>query len=460
MVKMRSLRQLPLFHSIYPVKTLMLAMLMSVTNALCGQPFPMDTVQWTGEVNSRINLVFFGDGYRSAQLAQYRSDVERVSDYLFAETPFAEYRDYFNIVAFLISSDSSGASLDPANPVDNFFGSAYNTSGIERLLVATKSGRALEILFDQFPLYDQAILIVNHTKYGGSGGWLATTSVHESAPEIALHELGHSFGGLADEYWAGEQFASEKPNLTMESRPTQIRWKNWLNGQEVGIYAHQENPDWFRPHQNCKMRILKPNFCPVCREALTKRIQSIVHPLEDFGPPESRLVVEQDILTLNLTLLRPEPNSMLIDWRFDGSTFHNDDTLYLTPEDIDHGMHDLSVTFYDSSFFVRDQDHINNHTYSLSWDIERSISTSTVISLSNIAYQLFPNPTTEFLLVDLMSRDYTDVMYRIYDQVGRKLKYGKLPRDGKISLRGFAAGIYSLSIHIDGSWQNSGFIKL
>src|SRR5258708_7869266 len=82
-----------------------------------------------------------------------------------------------------------------------YFGSTFNYAGIDRLLVPVNSSHIYSVLANNFPQYDQVFVVVNSTKYGGSGGFAATASINSSSAEIAIHEMGHSFAALRDEYW-------------------------------------------------------------------------------------------------------------------------------------------------------------------------------------------------------------------------------------------------------------------
>src|SRR5690625_2046501 len=109
-------------------------------------------------------------------------------------------------------------------------------------------------------------------------------SKHESANQILIHELGHSFSGLADEYWFAP--TGERPNKTQDNNPQTNRWRNWIGTENVGIYPFDEDPSWYRPHQNCLMRSLGNSFCAVCTEATIERIHQLQDPIESFSPLE------------------------------------------------------------------------------------------------------------------------------------------------------------------------------
>jgi PKD repeat protein len=135
-----------------------------------------------------------------------------------------------------------------------------------------------------------------------------------------IHELGHTFSSLADEYWAGSQYARETYNLTQTSNVNDIRWKNFLNQNGIGIYAHEESPTWYRPHQNCKMRFLGRDFCMVCSNELRKRIEILTAstplqwPLAFFGADKREIFEGQKVNFYDLS--NEEPTAW--EWTFEG----------------------------------------------------------------------------------------------------------------------------------------------
>jgi hypothetical protein len=196
----------------------------------------LDTLMYNGSSNLRIDLVILGDGYQENELPKFIVDAKGTLNALFEQAPFKQYKNYFNAFSISTASVESGAAMSPDKLIDNYYGSTYGYAGIDRLLVPTKPGVAWAILAEKIPSYDHVLMIVNHTKYGGSGGWLATASTSPQSFEVMVHELGHSFGLLADEYWAGPQYASERANMTKETSTENVRWKNWIGEQGIGIY--------------------------------------------------------------------------------------------------------------------------------------------------------------------------------------------------------------------------------
>lgn len=365
-------------------------------------------------------MVFLSDGYRAEELNQFIQDVHSVTSHFFRQSPFKEYQSYFNLLAIRVPSNQSGAKKEPSDVHDTFFGSTYNYAGIERLLVAENLVGALDILVQQVPLFDQAVLIVNDMKYGGSGGWLATTSVHPDAPEIALHEIGHSFAGLADEYWAGDQFAGERPNMSRETNPDLIRWRNWLNDEGVGVYPHEENPTWFRPHQNCKMRVLNPDFCAVCRESIVKRIHNLSDPIVTFDPDNREKVTALERQSFRIDFLEPSPNTLQVDWYVGENRMDAYDSLVI---DRSVGVDSFYVQVFvvDSTRYVRDGVHQQNHTFGLQWDFAFELSTFGRDWNQTFEIGLSPNPVTENLTISFESPESIALNLKciIFDDQGK-----------------------------------------
>ncbi|HOZ88231.1 MAG TPA: M64 family metallopeptidase, partial [Bacteroidia bacterium] len=177
-----------------------------------AQTFTVDTILYNGNSNNYIDLVFMGDGFQAGQLSSYINSVQNLSNYLFTISPFSEYKNYFNVFAIRVPSLNSGTNhpaiaLDvtepvfPAASVNTYFNSTFDYGSIHRLLVAQDYTAINNVLINNMPLVDQPLMLVNSTYYGGSGGALAASSLNSSSYEILVHEIGHSFAFLKDEYF-------------------------------------------------------------------------------------------------------------------------------------------------------------------------------------------------------------------------------------------------------------------
>ena len=186
------------------------------TNA---QVFPVDSIVYNGDRNKNINIIIMGDGYLNSQLANFVNDSKNACDYFFTVTPFKEYKNYFNVYTIKVPSaesvtdhprtapDCPPETVHPLLFVNTYFNSTFDSYSIHRLLVPSDYTAVNNVIINNFPLYDLKSMLVNTLFYGGSGGSTATASLNQSSNEIILHEIGHSFANLADEYWAGDTYA-------------------------------------------------------------------------------------------------------------------------------------------------------------------------------------------------------------------------------------------------------------
>lgn len=217
-----------------------------------SQVFPVDTLMRNGHRNNRINIAYMADGYQSTELGTFITNSTTINNKMFSESPFVQYQNFFNSFTIKVPSTQSGA-IHPrtapdcpplaSQPIDSpatYFQSTFDQFSIHRLLIPQNSAGINSVLASNLPDYDMAFVVVNSPYYGGSGGSFPTASTEINSAEVAFHEIGHSFGGLADEYWAGDIFAAEKPNMTANNDPATIKWKNWigLNGNWNLFYRY------------------------------------------------------------------------------------------------------------------------------------------------------------------------------------------------------------------------------
>lgn len=287
-----------------------------------------------GPENARWDLVILGDGYKVNELNKYHQDVQNFVDTLRLTPPFDELFCAINVHRVdIVSTDSgadepttagdcSSAMTSPKTFLDAKFCSLFSGSPMERLLTVDSS-RATDIANAQVPMKNQVLVMVNSSKYGGAGGSVAVCSTHTSAAEIAIHEIGHSAFGLADEYGgngagtpAGEPF---EPNVTRDDAAVG-KWSNLIDpatptpsacdsgcassscippaapppAGAVGTYegAIYSDCDTYRPLPSCYMRDYGP-FCPVCSQV----IRDIMAP---FLPAESINLLTNSINFLNV----------------------------------------------------------------------------------------------------------------------------------------------------------------
>jgi len=193
-------------------------------------------VMRNGEPRDKVDLLLMGDGYTAAELEKWHADARRLTEILFAALPFKEHRGDFNVWALDTPAAESGVS----RPSDGVYrhsplGAAYDAFGSERYVLAFDNERVREAA--AAAPYEFIEIVVNDRKYGGGGIFnLYATVAADNAftPYIFVHEFGHHFAGLADEYYtsdvayeAGAQRLEPwEPNATAD--PHAGKWKELI----------------------------------------------------------------------------------------------------------------------------------------------------------------------------------------------------------------------------------------
>jgi hypothetical protein len=280
-----------------------------------------------GQASTHFNIVLLAEGYRQAELPVFAQHARAFADFLARTPPFTENCRAINVWRVDVASSNSGAD-DPvacggsgARP-STYFDATFCGDGVNSRALIANDGTALDVLNAQVPEWDQALVVVNSSKWGGTGGTVGVTSTASDWEYIAVHELGHSAFGLADEYeyWAGCGIDTYQnyhppsepaaPNVTIQTDRNQLKWSHLILGSTplpttsnancslcdpqpnpfptrtvVGLYegADYYHCDAFRPAFNCMMRNLVP-FCPVCSERIEWTLSSFDRlPLCDAG---------------------------------------------------------------------------------------------------------------------------------------------------------------------------------
>lgn len=459
-----------------------LLILFSLTQlVLIAQPtvFGVDTLWKTGPLNKRINLVIMGDGFTTSDTANFNTQVNNLTNYLFSISPFDNYKNYFNI--FRINSVSPGSGIthegnatdvtEPASPVQ-FVTTSFNTKfdnyGIHRLIYSMNPVRVYSVMATHFPNYDQLVILGNSTEYGGAGGDYAVCSIHPSSKEIFAHEMGHSFAGLADEYWAGASYAAEKPNMTANSNTINATWYQWIGDNGINVYPYGSTAPanaWFRPHQNCKMQFLNKPFCSVCKQTIIETIHSLTNPIDSYSPSSATTVsVTNANQVFKTTLLLPTPNTLKTTWQLNSNIVANNiDTLLVTPSMLASGNNTLTLTVIDTTQLTRDDYHIALHAYNVVWTVKANVAGIETIT-PNIEYSFFPNPAADNLHLNYTIQEQSDVAISVTDMYGKVLYESKQKKQNvgsyktNINTSELAEGYYVLTIKLNKQVINNKFI--
>jgi hypothetical protein len=192
-----------------------------------------------GPPSDVLDIAILGEGYTAAEIETFKADLARSATSLLGQPPFAANRDRISIRGVLAPSKESGCD-EPARGVyrSTSLGASFNSLGSERYLL-TEDNRALRDVAANVP-YDAIVIMVNHDRYGGGGIYnlYCTFSAHsEWAAYLLLHEFGHSFAGLADEYYSSSVayndfyppgFEPVQPNITALLDPEKLKWREMV----------------------------------------------------------------------------------------------------------------------------------------------------------------------------------------------------------------------------------------
>ncbi len=206
-----------------------------------------------GDPAKKVDLLIMGDGYSKKESAKFHSDVKRLADALFATEPFKSRKQDFNVWAILPSSDISGISR-PSTGVhkDTPLALRYDIFGSERYML-TFDNKSFREIASQAP-YEFVEIVANGETYGGGGiyGLYGTTSSDNDWSEyVFIHEFGHHFAGLADEYYASPvaqavvQDLAEpyEPNVTANTDKNTLKWKQFVKAS-MPIPTHWDKAEF------------------------------------------------------------------------------------------------------------------------------------------------------------------------------------------------------------------------
>ena len=240
-------------------------------------------------------------------------------------------------------------------------------------MIARNDTAIREVLRKHVPNYTQTIVLVNSPYYGGSGGEFPTATVNIASNDIAVHEIGHSFANLGDEYWAGNMYAVERANRSQKGDPEMVPWKHWLGINGIGIYTYgskESRAQWFRPHEFCKMQYLVAPFCSVCQEVIVQNIHEKTNPIVGTVPLADDTAIPVDkVDKFVVNLAKPIPNTYQVKWYLnDEQIAMNVDSIYLNPGVFKVGENEVRAIVSDTTSLVRNPLHRKN-TYFVSWTV-------------------------------------------------------------------------------------------
>ncbi len=274
-----------------------------------------------GDPHQKVDLAFIAEGYTKAEEAKFKQDLQRMTTEFFSQEPYKSFKKDFNVFGVFKASQESGPD-EPENRIfrNTVVGASFNALGLSRYML-TEANRALRDIAAHVP-YDAIVIMVNSQRFGGGGIYNSFCIFSCDDPWSAyllFHEFGHSFAGLADEYYAPvvtyndfypKGIEPTEPNITALLDKKNLKWKHLVKketpiptpwGKEMYDKSNKEDKaaylkdkalefkdtvgafegagytsrGLYRPMLNCIMFSKdKIPYCKVCEEAVVRMIEN------------------------------------------------------------------------------------------------------------------------------------------------------------------------------------------
>jgi hypothetical protein len=253
----------------------------------------------SGDPQNHVDVAFLAEGYTTLEMDKFQADAKRISDYFLTVEPYVSSAGSFNFYAVESPSEESGVTIPGKDIfVNTNIHSSFYTFDMDRYLT-TSDTRAMYDIAANVP-YDMIFVLVNSKRYGGGGFYNhygQGTVDHQLSNIVALHEFGHEFAGLADEYYTSEITYSDYYNLRFEPWEPNIttnvnfdsKWKSLVapgtplptprESKYEGVTGMFEGGGYlskgiYSPVMDCRMKSNEaPGFCPACQDAIKKMIR-------------------------------------------------------------------------------------------------------------------------------------------------------------------------------------------
>jgi hypothetical protein len=260
---------------------------------------PVKIIQKTASPEYAIDIAVIAEGYTAGQRAKFYRDAQKLADNLFTHEPFTGYKSRINIYAIAAISGDTGVSMPQnSNWKNSALGSHYFTFYSDRYLTTPNEFKVRD--YASLVPYDAIYILANTKIYGGGGIYnfyaLASADSKRAQTEVTVHEFGHSFAGLADEYFYDQDALNGMYDVKSEPWEPNIttlvnfdaKWKKDLpqgtviptpltdeNNTKIGVFegGGYLSKGIYRPFFDCRMRTnTAKSFCPVCMKAVERRI--------------------------------------------------------------------------------------------------------------------------------------------------------------------------------------------
>lgn len=260
--------------------------------------YRFNTILENGKPEEKVDIVILAEGYTADEMEKFLEDARRVTGYLFEEEPFKSEKSKFNVQAVMTPSQDSGTDIPGEGIYKNtLFNSTFYTFDVPRYLTSSD----MKTIYDAAAVvpYDQIYLLVNTGRYGGGGfyNFLNVCSADNYlTAEVFVHEFGHGFAGLGDEYYDSEVAYENYYNLEIEPWEANLttlvdfskKWDDMI-GDSVPVPTPREtkysdvtgvyegggymSEGIYSPAMECRMKSNSAGkFCPVCIRAIRNMI--------------------------------------------------------------------------------------------------------------------------------------------------------------------------------------------
>lgn len=245
------------------------------------------------DIAKTLDIIVLAEGYTEAEKDLFFADANSLSEKLIAYKPFDNYKNRINFRAAFAASQNSGPDLPRLGKYgDTVLNSTFGTLGSDRYLETVN-------VFDIYTYasvapFDMIVVLVNTDEYGGGGIYndFAIGSAHHTAWfTTMIHEIGHSFAGLADEYFYPDDVSTDTYPTDVEPWEQNVttkvdfasKWQKQYNRNEAGLVegAAYSAKGIYRAFDNCLMRELKYPFCKVCENEVIRRINYYLDNISD-----------------------------------------------------------------------------------------------------------------------------------------------------------------------------------
>ena len=239
----------------------------------------------SGTPEEKIDVAIVAEGYTAEEMSTFYADAQTAMEAILKHEPFGTYKDRFNFVAVALESEDSGVSVPGQGEWKNTALKAhFDTFYMDRYLTTLR----LKNMHDKLcgiP-YEHIVILANTDTYGGGGiynSYTLTTAHHPAFKPVVVHEFGHSFAGLADEYFYDDQYVEYyypgtepwEQNITTLA-DFESKWKDMFDAGQAELLegAGYQSKGVYRPADDCRMRTNRPDhFCPVCQRAIARIIE-------------------------------------------------------------------------------------------------------------------------------------------------------------------------------------------